>query len=83
MWFFEPSGARHRATQRVIDEEDLIYSANVIGPLIFDEGRATSIYAVLSWMEYKNLDAEFGVALIPSSNPNESTLLASGRLKGR
>ena len=80
VWFFEPSGARHDATQRVTDE-DLIYTANVYGPLIFDEGKGTPISAVLSWMEYKELAAAFGVELIPSSNPNDTTLLASTMLK--
>ena len=82
VWFFEPSGARHNATQRVNDDEDLIYTANVYGPLIFDEGKGTPISAILSWIEYKELAAAFGVALIPSSNPNDSTLLASATLKG-
>lgn len=80
VWFFEPSGARHDATQRVTDE-DLIYTANVYGPLIFDEGKGTPVSAVLSWIEYKELAAAFGVELIPSANPNDTTLLASTMLK--
>jgi quercetin dioxygenase-like cupin family protein len=80
VWFFEPSGARHDATQRVTDE-DLIYTANVYGPLIFDEGKGTPVSAVLSWIEYKALAAAFDVPLIPSNNPNDSTLLASAILK--
>ena len=54
VWFFEPAGARHDATQR-LGEEDLIYLANVYGPLTFDTGRGTPIAAVLSWMEYDAL----------------------------
>lgn len=80
VWFFEPSGARHDATQRLTDE-DLIYTANVYGPLIFDEGKGTPVSAVLSWIEYKELAAAFGVELIPSANPNDTTLLASSMLK--
>ncbi len=80
VWFFEPSGARHDATQRVNDDEDLIYTANVYGPLIFDEGKGTPISAILSWMEYKELASAFGVSLIPSNTPNDSTLLASAML---
>ncbi len=80
VWFFEPSGARHDATQRVTDE-DLIYTANVYGPLIFNEGKGTPISAMLSWIEYKELAAAFGVELIPSANPNDTTLLASTMLK--
>ena len=54
VWFFEPAGARHDATQRLTDD-DLIYMANVYGPLTFDSGRDTPIAAVLSWMEYEAL----------------------------
>ncbi len=54
VWFFEPAGARHDATQRLTDD-DLIYMANVYGPLTFDSGRGTPIAAVLSWMEYDAL----------------------------
>ena len=51
VWFFEPAGARHDATQRLTDD-DLIYMANVYGPLTFDSGRGTPIASVISWMEY-------------------------------
>ena len=51
VWFFEPAGARHDLTQRLTDD-DLIYMANVYGPLTFDTGRGTPIEAVISWMEY-------------------------------
>lgn len=54
VWFFEPAGARHDATQR-LDDDDLIYMANVYGPLTFDTGRGTAIENVLSWMEYDAL----------------------------
>lgn len=54
VWFFEPAGARHDASQRLTDD-DLIYMANVYGPLTFDTGRGTPIAAVLSWMEYEAL----------------------------
>ena len=54
VWFFEPAGARHDATQRLGDD-DLIYLANVYGPLTFDTGRGTPVAAVLSWMEYDAL----------------------------
>jgi quercetin dioxygenase-like cupin family protein len=82
VWFFEPSGARHDATQSV-SEEDLIYTANVYGPLVFDEGKGTPVSAVLSWVEYKALAAAFGVELVASTNANDSTILASTMLKGR
>ena len=60
VWFFEPAGARHDATQRLGDD-DLIYLANVYGPLTFDTGRGTPVAAVLSWMEYDAL-AKAGAA---------------------
>merc|ERR1712087_663590 len=52
MWFYEPAGARHEATQRV-GTDDLIYTANVYGPIQFDSGKDTPIMAVFSWMQYK------------------------------
>ena len=57
---YEPSGARHDATQRV-SEDDLIYTANVYGPLTFDTGPGTPIVAVVSWMDYVAL-AEAGAS---------------------
>ncbi len=54
VWFYEPAGARHDATQRLTDD-DLIYMANVYGPLTFDSGRGTPVASVLSWMEYDAL----------------------------
>lgn len=54
VWFYEPAGARHDATQRLTDD-DLIYMANVYGPLTFDSGRGTPVENVLSWMDYDAL----------------------------
>ncbi|CAE8619921.1 unnamed protein product [Polarella glacialis] len=51
MWFFEPAGARHEATQNVT-EDDCIYLANVYGPIQFDGGPGTPVAAVLHWMTY-------------------------------
>jgi hypothetical protein len=65
VWFYEPAGARHDATQRV-NEDDLIYTANIYGPVMFDEGRGTSITAVLSWMEYAALAEAIGAKLVPN-----------------
>lgn len=75
VWFYEPPGARHDATQRIGDQ-DLIYSANLYGPLIFDTGRGTPVVAVLSWIEYKALAAAGGAQLIPSTFPEEQALVA-------
>jgi hypothetical protein len=75
VWFYEPAGARHEATQR-IGEEDLIYTANVYGPLQFDEGPDTPIAAVLSWMQYKAMADAGGVDLVHSTFDNDVSLLA-------
>ena len=73
--FYEPAGARHDATQR-IGEDDLIYTANVYGPLQFDEGRDTPIAAVLSWMQYKEMADAAGTESVRNEFPHDSSLLA-------
>ncbi len=75
VWFFEPAGARHEATQR-IGEEDLIYTANVYGPLQFDEGPGTPIVAVQSWMQYKALADANNLPLVRSTFAGDATWLA-------
>ena len=75
VWFYEPAGARHEATQRV-GEDDLIYTANVHGPIQFDEGPNTPITAVLSWMVYKEMADAAGVELVRSTFANDASLLA-------
>ncbi len=74
-WFYEPAGARHDATQRVSDE-DLIYTANVYGPLQFDSGRGTPIVAVQSWMQYKELADGVGARLVRNTFEDDASLLA-------
>lgn len=75
VWVFEPAGARHEATQRVGDD-DLIYTANLYGPIAFDSGPGTPVVAILSWMEYKALAELAGAKLVPCSSPNDASLLA-------
>ena len=75
IWFYEPAGARHEATQRVGDD-DLIYTANIYGPLIFDSGPGTPVEAVASWIDYKTMAEEANIKLVPNSNANDSSLLA-------
>merc|ERR1719382_602798 len=76
-YMFEPAGARHEATQRVTDD-DLIYTANVYGPIQFDSGVGTPVASVLSWMQYLEAANAFQTPLIASTFPNDqSTLLAS------
>lgn len=80
VWIFEPAGARHDATQRVTNE-DLIYTANIYGPVAFDSGKGTPILGLMSWIEYKALAEASGVTLVPSTHPGDTTLLASPPLR--
>tara|TARA_Y100001970_G_scaffold6943_2_gene7971 strand:+ start:27970 stop:29037 length:1068 start_codon:yes stop_codon:yes gene_type:complete len=80
IWFYEPAGARHNATQRVTDE-DLIYTANLYGPVMFDSGPGTQIEQILSWVEYKGMAEANGIKLVPSTRPDDSSLLAWAPLK--
>ena len=75
VWFYEPAGARHDATQRLTDE-DLIYTANLYGPVMFDSGPGTQIESLLSWVEYKGMAEANGIKLVPSTRPDDSSLLA-------
>jgi hypothetical protein len=76
VWFFEPAGARHEATQRVSEDEDLIYTANVYGPTQFDEGPGTPISAVVSWMQYKEMADGAGIDLVKNTFAGDASLLA-------
>lgn len=77
MWFFEPAGARHEATQKV-GEGDLIYLANVYGPIQFDGGLGTPVAAVLSWMTYLEMAKAAGSPLVKSTlSGSDSTYLAT------
>ena len=80
IWFYEPAGARHDATQRVTDE-DLIYTANLYGPVMFDSGPGTQIESILSWKEYKGMAEANGAKLVPSTKPDDSSLMAWAPLK--
>ena len=75
IWFYEPAGARHEATQRVT-EDDLIYTANIYGPMIFDSGPGTAIEAVISWLDYKAMAEESNIKLAPNTKLNDTSLLA-------
>ncbi|MGI9622951.1 MAG: cupin domain-containing protein [Acidimicrobiales bacterium] len=75
MWFYEPAGARHEATQQVGDE-DLIYTACVYGPVQFDEGEGTPIAMVLSWMQYKQIAEAAGTPLVANVFEGDTSLLA-------
>ncbi len=75
VWFYEPAGARHEATQRV-GEEDLVYTANLYGPIQFDDGPGTAITAVMSWMQYKEVALAAGIDLVRSTFSDDAALLA-------
>jgi quercetin dioxygenase-like cupin family protein len=75
VWFYEPAGARHEATQR-LSAEDLVYTANVYGPIQFDQGPGTPIVAVQSWMQYRAIADATGVDLVRSTFAGDATLLA-------
>ncbi len=75
IWVYEPPGARHESTQR-LGTEDLIYTANLYGPIAFDSGKGTPPVAILSWMEYKELAEAAGAVLVPNSKSEASALLA-------
>ena len=75
VWFYEPAGARHEATQRV-SADDLIYTANVYGPVQFDDGPGTPIAAVQSWMQYKQMADSVGLKLVRNTFEGDASLLA-------
>lgn len=75
VWFYEPAGARHDATQRV-SEEDLVYTANVYGPTQFDDGPGTPITMVQSWIQFKAIADGAGSPLLSNVFANDSSLLA-------
>ena len=75
VWFFEPAGARHDTTRRLSDE-DLIYTANVYGPIQFDDGPGTPITAVQSWMQYKAIADAAGHPLLANVFDGDASLLA-------
>jgi len=85
MW--EPCGARHEATQRVANADgkmdDLIYTANVYGPIQFDSGPGTPVLMVLSWMQYLESAKASNTPLLRSTFPKDhGTMLASNLLRG-
>merc|ERR1719247_2191918 len=73
-YMYEPAGTRHEATQPV--EVDLVYTANVYGPIQFDSGVGTKVEMVFSWMSYLEAAKAFNSPLLASTFPDDSTLLA-------
>ena len=77
VWFYESAGARHEATQRVGDDEDLNYTTNVYGPIQFDDGKGTPITAVHSWTQYKEISDMAGFRLVRNRFEGDHSLLDS------
>ena len=75
VWFYEPAGARHEATQQLGDE-DLIYTANIYGPIQFDDGPGTPITTVSSWMQYKATAEIAGTPMVANVFEGDTSLLA-------
>eukprot|EP00933_Yihiella_yeosuensis_P041618 TRINITY_DN36005_c0_g1_i1.p1 TRINITY_DN36005_c0_g1~~TRINITY_DN36005_c0_g1_i1.p1 ORF type:complete len:480 (-),score=108.73 TRINITY_DN36005_c0_g1_i1:245-1684(-) len=64
-YMLEPAGARHESTQPV--EKDLVYTANVWGPIAFDSGVGTPVTMVLSWMTYLEGAKAFNSPMLAST----------------
>lgn len=79
-YFWEPAGARHEATQSIGDEE-LIYTANLYGPISFDSGVGTPVVHVQSWMQYLESGKAAKSPLLASTFPNDQTTLLAPGLK--
>lgn len=80
-YMFEPAGARHEATQRITDD-DLIYTANLYGPIQFDDGVGTPVTMVASWMTYLEAAKAGNSPLLSSTFPDDSsTFLASNPIQ--
>jgi len=73
-YMLEPAGARHEATQPV--QTDLIYTANVWGPIQFDSGVGTKVEMVFSWMSYLEAAKAFNSPLLANTFDDDSSLLA-------
>lgn len=73
-YMLEPAGARHESTQPV--ETDLIYTANVWGPIQFDSGVGTKVEMVFSWMSYLEAAKAFNSPLLANTFDDDSCLLA-------
>jgi hypothetical protein len=76
-YIWEPAGARHESTNRVNPEEDLIYTANLYGPIQFDSGPGTPPVLVQSWMQYLAAAKAANSPLLASTfHDDHATLLA-------
>jgi len=74
-YMLEPAGARHESTSP-IPGDDLIYTANVWGPIQFDSGVGTKVEMVFSWMSYLEAAKAFNSPLLANTFADDSSLLA-------
>ena len=76
MWIYEDAGARHEGTFQK-SKEDLVYLANIYGPVMFDTGPGTQILVVASFMDYVNIAAGSGQPR-PCRKPITTATTSSG-----
>lgn len=74
MWIYEDAGARHEGTYQK-SEEDLVYLANIYGPVMFDTGPGSQILVVASFMDYVDIAEQSGQPLVRNVFPDDSSLL--------
>ncbi|MDE0196365.1 MAG: hypothetical protein OXP08_12525, partial [bacterium] len=74
-WSTAGGGPPHDTTGGLRDE-GLIYTANIYGPIQFDDGPGTPISAVMSWMQYKAAAVAAGHPLVANVFDGDASLLA-------
>ena len=74
MWIYEDAGARHEGTFQK-SKEDLVYLANIYGPVSFDDGPKTQIHVIASFMDYVEIAANAKQPLIRNVFPDDPSLL--------
>jgi len=73
-WIYEDAGARHEGTYQK-SKEDLVYLANIYGPVMFDQGPGSPILAVASFMDYVETAKLSGQPLVRNVFPDDNSLL--------
>lgn len=78
-WIYEEAGARHEGTYQQ-SQEDLVYLANIYGPVMFDSGPGTQILVVAQFEDYIDIAANANFTLVESVFPDDPSLLAHSGL---
>jgi len=73
-WIYEDAGARHEGTFQQ-SKEDLVYLANIYGPVSFDEGPGTQVLLIASFMDYVDIAAGAAQPLVHNIFPEDPSLL--------